>query len=473
MHVVPPPGRFHGHHAIVIGGSMAGLVAARVLSGHFDRVTVLDRDILPSTFENRRGVPQGRHGHGLLASGLRGLTELFPGFERELVAAGALPADVIGNIRWFQHGHYKAKFTSGLDGLLMSRPLVEVTLRRQVEQLSNVHIVDGSRVTSLLTHRDGVHGVRVRRVGEGEIPIVGDLVVDASGRSSRTPEWLAELGYAKPAVDEVSVGIGYTTRTFRRLPGHLDGDKGAIVAPTPPREMRMGFLLAMEADRWIVGLGGWLGNHAPTELEAFIEFARSLPRPDIYDVIRHAEPLTDAATFGFPSNLRRRYELLKRFPSNFLVIGDAFCSFNPIYGQGMSVATLTGLALRRCLEGGAPLAEIWKPFFAETAKITGTPWMIAAGSDFGFHGVTGPKPAGVDIVNWYLGHVHRAAATDPTVCRAFFEVAQLLTPSSVLFRPGILARVARECLFERAPVHDGSMDTKRRRMAENGLIRPT
>ena len=293
----PPPGRFHGNHAIVIGASIGGLLAARVLSAHFDRVTVFDRDTLPSTIDNRRGVPQGNHGHGLLASGLSGLKALFPSLEQDLIEAGAVPGDVIGNMRWFQHGYYKAKFASGLDGLLLSRPLLEVTIRRRVQRLTNVRIVDSTRVKGLLVEHGVVKGVRIQQPGETNIEVPADFVVDSGGRGSRTPEWLDELGYGKPKVEEVHVDLGYTTRLFKRVPSDLDGDMGAIIAPRPPNNQRVGFMLAMEGNRWIVTLGGWLGNHAPTDPAGYLEFARTLSRPDIYEVIKHAEPLTHAQTF--------------------------------------------------------------------------------------------------------------------------------------------------------------------------------
>ena len=467
--VVPPPGRFHGNHAIVIGASISGLLAARVLSAHFDRVTVFDRDALPSASGNRRAVPQGHHGHGLLASGLRGLKTLFPGIERDLLEAGAVPGDVIRSIRWFQHGSYKARFASDLEGVLLSRPLLEWTLRRRVMKLPNVRIVDHSRIIGLLVDHGVVGGVRVQQANEKPSFVKADLVVDAGGRASRTPEWLESLGYARPAVEEVNVGIGYTTRIFRRLPHDLDGDMGVILAPKPPSEKRIGFMLAMENDCWMVSLGGWLGNHAPTSAAGFLEFARTLPRPDIYDVIKHAQPLTHAVTYAFPSNLRRRYETLARFPGNYLVMGDALCSFNPLYGQGMSVATLESLALRDCLEHGGPLGDLWRGFFKATGKIIEGPWMIAAGSDFAFEGVTGAKPRGTSAVNWYLDRVHQAASTDRRVCRAFFDVANLLSPASALFRPSILARVFRECVALRGPLaieSDRSITTRRHRMIE-------
>jgi 2-polyprenyl-6-methoxyphenol hydroxylase-like FAD-dependent oxidoreductase len=210
-------------------------------------------------------------------------------------------------------------------------------------------------------------------------------------------------------------------------------------------------MLAMEGSRWIVSMGGWLGNHAPTDPHGFVEFARSLNRPDIYDVIKNAEPLTDAVKFVFPSNLRRRYDRLQKFPSNFLVMGDAMCSFNPLYGQGMSVATLEALALSDCLNTISSPDRVWRPFFKAAAEVIDTPWTIAAGNDFAFTGVTGPRPTGTGAVNWYLSRVHKAASVDRHVCRSFFDVANLLRPATALFAPSVVARVARACLAPTVP----------------------
>ena len=459
--VSPPPGRFCGQHAIVIGGSISGLLAARVLSAHFDRVTVLDRDALPSRVDNRRSVPQGRHGHGLLASGLRGLKSLFPDLERELLDGGAVAGDVIGSVRWFQHGHYKARFRSGLDGLLLSRPLLETTIRRQVARLPNVAIQDGTHVLGLLISRKGVDGVRLQRAGSVVESVAADLVIDAAGRASRSPDWLEQAGYERPAVEEVRVDLGYTTRTYRRRPQELGGDMGAVIAPTPGQSMRAGFILAQEGERWIVSIGGWLGDHAPLDPKGYLEYARSLPRPDIYEVIEQAEPLTDLVKYVFPSNLRRRYERLERFPSRYLVMGDAICSFNPLYGQGMSVATLEAQALSECLGAASSLDDVWRAFFKLAGGIVEGPWTIAAGSDFAFKGVTGKRPVGTKAINWYLNHVHRAASTDRHVCRVFFDVANLLAPATTLFRPGVMARVARACLLpgrgDRTPTERGRL----------------
>jgi 2-polyprenyl-6-methoxyphenol hydroxylase-like FAD-dependent oxidoreductase len=443
---MPPPGRFHGNHALVIGASISGLLAARVLSAHFDRVTVLDRDVLPPEPAQRSGTPQGRHGHGLLASGLQGLKALFPLLERDLLRAGAVQGDLVENIRWFQHRRYKARFHSGIEGLFLSRPLLETTIRQQLLEISNVRIIDRTRAVGLLGDGRRVVGVRSQQVGESIRSVLADFVVDASGRLSRSGEWIEALGFRAPPLEEVAVDIGYTTRTFRRLPTHLKGDLGVVLAPAPPRQTRLGFMLALEGDRWIVGLGGRRGDHAPADPQGFLAFAHSLRRPDIYEVVRHAEPLTEPSYIRFPSNLRRRYERLTRFPAAYLVIGDALCSFNPLYGQGMSVAILEALALQESLSGHASLATLWQSFFKQVSRIVSAPWTIAAGGDLAFNG-TGPVTPRTEAMNWYLSHVHHAASKDRVVCQRFFEVANLLQPTAALFHPSIAARVFRACLW--------------------------
>lgn len=442
-----------GQHAVVIGGSMAGLVAARVLSPRFGRVTIVDRDVLPVSATHRRGVPQGCHGHGLLASGLDGLKQLFPNLVRDLVEGGAIEGDVVGTFRWFQHGCYKARFDSGLRGVLLSRPFLECIVRRHVLALPNVDLAPNVHVVGLTTDesRGVITGVRVHhpRLHGDAAPtsdttvVPADLVVDATGRASRLPAWLDQLGYAKPAVEEIGVDLGYTSRIFARRPEHLDGDNGAVITPTPPKETRGGFILAMEHDRWMVSLCGWTGDHAPATKDGFVEYARSLPRPDIYEVVRDATPLSDPVFFAVAASTRHRYERLAKLPERLLAIGDSIAAFNPVYGQGMSVATLEALALESCLDEPEGLTWIGRRFFARAAQVVDTPWTMAAGGDFAFAGVTGQRPAGTSFVNWYLDHVHDAASTNHEVCRAFFRVANLLAPPSSLFKPAVVARVVR------------------------------
>lgn len=444
--------RHLGEHAIVIGASITGLAAARVLADWFDCVTVVDRDTLPAGLVDRHGVPQGRHGHGLLASGWHALERLFPNLGQDLLAAGAIHGDVVGNVRWFHHGCYKTKFASGLKGFLMSRALLEGAIRARVRQLPNVRILDACHVEGVIADDKATRIVGIRtRTSSAERDLLAELVVDASGHASRSPAWLAALGYEPPDSSSIAVDVAYATRLFQRRDSDLDGDHAVVIAATPPNETRLGFMLAIERHRWMVSLGGCLGDRAPSDPDGYMAFAKSLPSQDIFNVIRHATPLSHVAEFAFPASYRRRYENLRRFPERYLVLGDALCSFNPIYGQGMSVASLEALALQRCLAEPSGLHQVWRRLFRRAAEVINRAWQLAAGNDLAYPLPAERRRAGSALVSWYLGHVHTVASTDRAVCRAFFDVVNLLAPSGALVRPAILARVARHVVAGARP----------------------
>lgn len=283
------------------------------------------------------------------------------------------------------------------------------------------------------TDGSGVAGVRLYR----EI-LEADLVVDASGRGSHSPQWLVNLGFEAPREERVEVGVGYTTRLFRRRPHHLNGDT-LVVIPQTAEGKRAGVMLAQEGDRWTVTLVSYFGHYAPSDLAGFIDYARTLPAPDIRETIRDAEPLGEPAEARFPASLRRRYEDLRRFPQGYLTFGDAICSFNPIYGQGMSVAALEAVRLDKALaEGPAGLA---RRFFARAAKVVDIPWNIAVGNDLGIPRTVGRRSLATRAINWYVGKVERAGHVDETVSLAYHRVGNLLEQPESLMSPRMAARV--------------------------------
>jgi 2-polyprenyl-6-methoxyphenol hydroxylase-like FAD-dependent oxidoreductase len=443
-----------GDRAVVLGASMAGLLAARVLADVYGQVTVIDRDELPETPMHRRGVPHGRHIHALAARGQQALEELFPGLTAELVAHGAPTGDLLANGRLYLSGHRLRQADTGLVLLGASRPFLEAHVRARVRALPNVRVLDACDIVGLAAAPDSrrVTGARVLRRADGsaEELLGGDLVVDASGRGSRSPPWLDALGYPRPETEQVRIGLSYATRTYRLPPDALHGDLGVVQAATP-QHPRSGLFLILEGDRSMLTLAGILGDHPPTDPDGFLAFARSLRFPDIYEAIRQAEPLDDPVGFRFPASVRHRYERLDRFPDGLLVMGDAVCSFNPIYGQGMSVAALEALTLRRLLKRGIePQPRRW---FRDLAQVVDVPWDMAAGSDLVFPGVQGRRTLKSRLVNGYIARLHAAAAHDAHLATAFIRVAGLVAPPQTLLRPSVALRVLRASQHPAAKTH--------------------
>jgi 2-polyprenyl-6-methoxyphenol hydroxylase-like FAD-dependent oxidoreductase len=429
-----------GQHAIVIGASMGGLLAARALSDFYAVVTVLERDTFPVSDIPRKGVPQGRHAHGLLARGRTVIEGFFPGWTDEVVACGGARGDIAGDVNWIGHGVTIKSTPSELLGLLASRPVLEGHVRRRLMALPNVRVIENCAVQGLIAddRYSTVQGVRAR-VGNGdEQTLLADLVVDASGRGSSSPAWLENFGYARPEEEKIEIGISYTTRVYRRRPTDLGGKLAAVVAGSGPN-WRSGAVLYQAEDRWIVSIGGYLGDDAPDDDQMFAAYVGSLPTSDIYDIVAHAEPLGDFARYRFAANLRRRYERLERLPAGYLVFGDALCSFNPVYGQGMTVAAQEAALLCQYLDAGD--ADLARRFFAAAATAIDTPWDIAVGNDLRHPQVKGPRSPKVRFINWYIGKLHMAARHDAKLATAFLEVANLEAPPTKLLSPSIVMRV--------------------------------
>ncbi len=433
-------------NAVVIGGSMAGLLTARILSKHFAHVMIIERDKVHDQPETRKGQPHTRHLHALLAKGMETMRAYFPGLVEELRAAGAITTDMGKGMRWHTFGGYRIQFESGMIGALMSRPLLEWVIRRRVLALPNVTMMDESEAEQLIMddQEARVTGLCVTNRGTNDSALYHtDLIVDASGRGSAAPKWLEALGFAKPSETLVKVNVGYATRIYRRQAGDLQGAELIMVAPDMPKSKRTGLIFPIEGDRWICTLGGWAGDHPPTDEAGFLAFAHSLPAPDVYEMLTRLEPISEIVPHKMPGSLRRHYEKLSHFPEGFLLLGDAICSFNPVYGQGMTSAALQAVALDQLLTKRSSLRGLWRPFFKAAAGVVDMPWQLAVGEDFRFPETEGIKPTGVDFVNRYVANVHKTTHHDPIVYTAFLKVMNLMAPPATLFHPKILWRVLR------------------------------
>jgi 2-polyprenyl-6-methoxyphenol hydroxylase-like FAD-dependent oxidoreductase len=432
------------NHTVVLGGSMAGLLAARVLADAYHQVTVVDRDELIGGSEPRRGVPQAQHIHGLLARGQEVLEELFPGLTADVAACGAPIGDVLGDARLLFGGHRLARMESGLMVLSASRPLLEDQVRARVRALPGVTFAQPSDVVGLRLSpdRERITGVRLLRRADAsaEEILEADLVVDAMGRGSRSPAWFAALGFDRPEETRIRVDVGYATRCYHLSHDALDGDFACLIGATPDWP-RGGALARLEGEVWMLTLYGLLGDYPPTDPEGFDAFARSLRFPDITDAVAAAEAIDDPTGFRFPTNLRRRYERMRHFPEGFLVMGDALCSFNPIYGQGMTVAALQALALRQHLRPGRRPRT--RPIQRALARVTDAAWELTIGADLALPGVEGRRTPKQRIAAAYIARLQAAAAGNPALSRAFVRVTGLVDPPEALLRPTIALQVFR------------------------------
>lgn len=443
--------RVIGERAVVLGAGMAGLLTARVLSDRYQQVIIVERDPVVGVGDARRGVPQGRHAHALLARGQRILEELFPGLQQELTDSGIYSCDLAGNLRWYFNGAPLRQMDSGLLSVSATRPQLEDHVRRRVIGLPNVELRDRTVVNGLEAVDGGsrIVGVHLTGVADGAEPelVTADLIVDATGRGSRTPAWLAELGYQRPSEDKVKIDLAYTTRLFK-LGSDPYGSDLSINSVARPDNPRGAFFARLDEEVAMLSLTGILGDHPPRDDDGFLEFTKSLDAGEIYETVKGSVPLGDAVTFHVPASVRRRYDKLTRFPDGFLVIGDGVCAFNPVYGQGMTVAAMEAVALAEHLDRG-PVRPI--RFFKELKPIVDVPWDISAGGDLAFPGVEGKRTAKVRMGNRYISRLHSAAQRDGRFTKAFFRVAGLVDPPQALMRPSLMFGVWRTLRGAKTP----------------------
>jgi 2-polyprenyl-6-methoxyphenol hydroxylase-like FAD-dependent oxidoreductase len=330
-----------------------------------------------------------------------------------------------------------------MKGVIASRPLIEYVVRKRLLAIPTIQLIDNCNVKRLISSRDHkrVTGVVMEQKNAVRVSLDADLVIDVSGRGSRSFQWLKEMGYETPELSEVKVNVSYATRLYRRDPQDPRGKTWIFCSPHAPYEYRAGGAFAIEGERWIVSLGGWHGQPLPANDEEFAAYAKSLPLSDIDSIISTCEPISDIMQYKYPSSLRRHYEKLNHFPEGYLVLGDAACSFNPVYGQGMTSAAMQAAALDGLLQRNIAGSKLAKKFFTKAAKIIDIPWGMAVGEDFRYPETTGPKPAATNLINKYISLVHKATLKDKIVCEAFLKVMSLLKSPASLFHPKIVWRV--------------------------------
>lgn len=440
-----------GRHAVVVGGSIAGLLAARVLTDHFEKVTIVERDILPPGNEDRPGSPQARHLHLLLMRGLEIISELFPEVRAEMMAAGA---HVIDQGKDF-HIHYLSGWapqaSCNLPLLTFTRPLLESTLRRHLRESNTVEILEGLAVSGFLLSPDGkrVTGLRFRPRGahpddaSEEQCLGADLILDASGRNSRAPEWLEAAGYAPPDETVIDAAWGYATRVYEVPEGFEASWKSLLIMHRPPVVTRAGIIQPIEGNRWIVTLAGVMEDYPPTDEEGFLEYARTLKQPDLYEAIRNATPLSRIWGFRRTENRLRRYHQLTRVPDRFVALGDALCAFTPVYGQGLTSAALQAFELGACLteqrRRGDDLQGFSRRLQKRLAKVVSGPWDMATGEDLRWPATRGGRiTLKTRLMQWYMFQVLCLIPESAEIFRRFQRVNHMVAPLTSMFHPAVL-----------------------------------
>ncbi|MGA8209810.1 MAG: FAD-dependent monooxygenase [Nocardioidaceae bacterium] len=432
-----------GEHAVVLGASMAGLMTARVLADRYERVTVVERDDLPAPGETRKGVPQARHAHLLLPRGGEVISELFPGLLESMVDEGVPAVVDMRGFRLTFGGHLLAQDLEATfpPTYQMSRALLEGRVLERLRSTAGVEVRQGYDVVGLTT-TDGaerVTGARIQhRARSFEEIVAADLVVAATGRSSRAGHWLEELGYQRPAEEQLKIDLMYVSCRLTMPVDVLGPVRTILIGPVPDRPTAL-VLTAQENGTWILTVSGYAGHHPPTRWPDLLDFLRVWTPPHVVTALEGAPRRTDPCTHRYAANLRRRYDRLKAFPRGLLVVGDAVCSFNPIYGQGMTVAALEALVLRECLETGTD--DVARRFFRRIAGPSGVAWQLATGGDLALPSVPGARPLPVRVLNRYVEQVQSAAERDPAVATSFLRVTSLLDPPSRLLGPATVARV--------------------------------
>jgi len=431
-------------HAVVIGGSVAGLLAAAALAQSVDGVTILERKQRPGRGESL--APQGRMTHVLLLGGANAIEEVLPGFQDDAAARGVPSVRADQGLWW--NGGYRQRFFDTDTAPFGSRVMIEEIIRDRVEAIDTIDVRYGTGVEGLIGDSSQVRGVSTTHG-----TIEADVVVDASGRGSHLERWLEAIGAVLPPVEEVKVDVAYAGAIVPAPPGSTDRHKYLVCQSMFPDNPRIGLALEIENDQWSIVMGGYHGDRPPTDPRGLLTFAETLSMPELPALLEEIGPIDDIQTYRFASNRRRRFEKI-RVPAGLLPIGDSVCSFNPVYGQGMSVAAQEAAELQRAVRRSDVKGLDTNRLIGRFGKIVDGPWRIAADADLGHPQTEGHRSP--NAVDKWIGRILHATTVDPQVARTLMRVTSLVDPPRALFGPGTIGRTLRAA--RRRPVEEAAAE---------------
>ncbi len=429
--------------AVVIGASVAGLFAGRVLADYFDEVILVDKEGLDGGATPRKAVPQGNHIHGILTPTYHVLQRYLPDLIDELIDNGAHVFDGGRDWRFHVYGNVLTQGETGQTLIGSTRPFFEHHLRRCVSAVQNIEIRAGHRFGNWLTGagNKGIEGVVVEN-GAGTVELAADLLVDARGRASTLSKELVDFGFDAPEEELVGVDLGYTSRMYRAADFSPDWNL-LILNPSAPEKWIGGLIEKVENEQFIVTQFGYFGDHAPADDDGFLQRARTLDIPDIAEFLEVAEPVSDFQRFGTKQTSMRRFDKLDAFPERLLVIGDAVCNLNPIYGQGMTKAAREADHLWNALSGHLAQNESMDGFadsFRRSLPGAGAAWawQLTSGADLGYPQTTGKRQPIGPFMGWYMKRLFMRSASSLDARERLFDALMLVKAPENLFKPGMI-----------------------------------
>ncbi len=428
------PLNYPAQRAVVIGSSMAGLLAARACADHFKEVLLVEQDTIDQTGSHRKGVPQDHHVHILLTRGYRALEAYFPEVIPQLKERGAIAGDLGQLLKWHCEGGYRPRCLTGMQTMMLSRPLLEHTVREALLSYDNVQLMAGTKCQGFLREGNSVIGIATNKGN-----LQAELTIDTRGMASKLSAELEDMGYSRPVEEKVRVNVKYTSCLFPRPEGYTTF---LNINTSAPLNSKHGTIQPIENGRMILTVQGRSNDEAPRDTTSLKEYTRALENLEIYEMVKDLTPLSDVRSYHIPYVRWIHYERMKEFPEGLLPLGDAVCRLNPVYGQGMSSAAIQAQVLEEVLQKKGH-QSIWKTYFRRVAGAVKTPWELTVTEDFKFPETQGVPPKMPSFLLKYFNKLNRVVNQDEVIYRSFAKVLNMMSEPTILLRPSIVWRVLR------------------------------